>query len=229
MVWAATKQQAACILTRYGREDHIMLRTIFCMVIMAAAAAGGVRWTAGLENEQAAPPDRFVVTTNAGMRLIGAAAKVEIKYLDAAKAPAVEVVLSASDRLGRTWALLSTASSDFLETLTLSASVIARPLQSGNVSVQVNFLGADASFAPSGLLHLRLQAGRLVGETSGMSDDFAAKFEGPFVVTCAVPADFMGAGAPTPTSENVLPLLIVDEKFESALCRRYIALAGQPR
>lgn len=176
---------------------------------------------AGLENKLAAPPDRFMVTTNTGMRLTGAAARVEIKYLDVARAPKVEVFLSASDSVGRTWASQARVSSDFLETLTLFAQVVDRPLQPGNAGVQVSRPGADASFAPSGLLKLRLQAGRLVGETSGMKDQFSAKFEGPFVVTCSVPAASMGAEAPAPTSENALPTLVVDQKFESALCKRY--------
>jgi hypothetical protein len=196
---------------------------------MAAAAAGGSRSAAGSENEQAAPPDRFVVTTNAGMHLIGAAARIEIRHLAAAKAPEVEVVLSASDSLGRRWAVHSRAPSDFLETLTLSAQVVDRPLKPGTASVQVSRPGADASFAPSGLLKLRLQAGRLVGEASGMKSEFSAKFAGPFVVTCAVPAASMAAGAPAPTSENALPPLVVDEKFESAICKRYAALVGRSR
>jgi hypothetical protein len=206
-----------------------MLTAIFCTIIMAAAAAGGSRWAAGPENEQAAPPDRFMVTTNVGIRLTGAAARVEIRHLAAAKAPEVEVVLSASDSLGRRWAVQSRAPSDFLETLTLSAQVTDRPLKLGNASVQVSLPGTNASFAPSGLLKLHLQAGRLVGEASGMNDEFSAKFEGPFVVTCAVPAASMAAGAPAATSENALLPLIVDEKFESALCKRYAALADQSR
>lgn len=170
-----------------------------------------------------------MVTTNAGMRLTGAPARVEIKYLDVARAPKVEVFLSASDSVGRTWASQARVSSDFLETFTLSAQVVDRPLKPGNASIQVSRPGADASFAPSGLLNLHLQAGRLVGETSGMRDQFSAKFEGPFAVTCAVPAASMAVGAPAPTSENALPTLVVDEKFESALCKRYATLAGRSR
>jgi hypothetical protein len=196
---------------------------------MAAAALGGSQWTAGLKNEEPAPPERFVVTTNAGVRHTGAAARVEIKYPDAAKAPEVEVILWATNSLGQTWAVQLMAPSDFLNTLTLSAQVVDRPLQPGNASVQVSLPGADASFTPSGLLRLRLQAGRLVGEASGMTDEFSAEFEGPFVVTCAVPAASMAVGAPAPTSENALPTLVVDEMFESTLCKRYKALAGWSR
>lgn len=197
--------------------------------MIMAAAAGGFRCTPGQHNEQAAPPDRFVVTTKAGIRLTGAAARIEIKHLDAAKAPEVEVVLSTSDSSGRIWAVQSTPPLDFLEALTLSARVVDRPLKLGNASVQVSLPGADASFSPSGLIKLRVQAGRLMGEASGMNDKFSAKFEGPFVVTCSVPAASMAAVAPSPTSGTALPTLVVDEKFESALCKRYAALAGRSR
>jgi hypothetical protein len=196
---------------------------------MAAAALGGSQWTAGLKNEEPAPPERFVVTTHAGMRFTGAAARVEIQPLDTARAPEIEVVLSAADSLGRTWAVQLMAPSDFLNTLTLSARVVDGPLQPGTANVQTSLPGADASFAPSGLLRLRLQAGWLVGEARGMTDEFSAEFEGPFVVTCAVPAASMAVGAPAPTSENALPTLIVDERFESTLCKPYKALAGRSR
>ena len=178
----------------------------------------------GPEREQAAPPDRFLVTTATGQRHTGAAAKVEIKYLDATKAPQVEVTFSASSSSGDTWGAYSTVPPDFLETLTLSARVMDRPLEPGDASIQVSPQGGETSFAPSGRLNLHLLSGWLVGDASGMSDKFAAKFEGPVVVTCAVPSSLMGVEAPTAAEDGELPTLVVDEKLESELCKRYATL-----
>jgi hypothetical protein len=198
-------------------------------MIIVIAAREGPQWMAGPENEQPAPPDQLVVTMKAGMRLTGAAARIDIKHLDVAKAPGIEVASSASDSLGRTWTIQAMAPSDFLETFTLSAQVVDRPLEPGKASVQLSLPGADTSFASFGLLKLRLQAGRLVGEVSGVDDEFSAEFEGPFTVTCAVPAASIAAEVPVSASENGLPILVVDEKFESTLCKRYATLAGRPR
>ena len=165
-----------------------------------------------------------MVTTAAGLRHTGPAAKVEIKYLDATKAPQVEVTFSASSSSGETWGAYSTAPPDFLETLTLSARVMDRPLKPGDASIQMSPRGGETSLAPSGLLSLRLLSGWMTGDATGMSDELAAKFEGPFVVTCAVPSSFMGVEAPASAEDGELPALVVDEKLESALCKRYVTL-----
>jgi hypothetical protein len=121
------------------------------------------------------------------------------------------------------------ASPDFLETRSLTARVVNRLLEPGTASVQVRLTTADATAATSGLLSLRLYGGRLVGETSRMSDEFAAQFEGPFVLTCAVPASLTAVGAPASIAKDTPSTLIVDETFESALCQPYAAVGGWSR
>jgi hypothetical protein len=180
------------------------------------------------KDERPAPPDRFVVTTEAGLRLTGGAARIEIKYRDAVNEPEVEIFFSASSDSEDAWEAYAAAPAEFLETLELRAPVVDRPLQSGEASVSVNLKGASL-FGASGLLALRVQAGLLMGEASGMSAQLSATLEGPFALTCAVPAAAMTAGAAAPASENRPQILVVDEQFESALCARYRPLADQSR
>ena len=207
-----------------------MLRAVASPLLIATIAAGGCgRSVGGPDSERAAPPDQFVVTTNAGMRLTGPAARIDIRHVDPAKAPAVEVFFSASGSSGQTWSVQSVAFPDFLATLSLTARVVDGLLEPGKASVQARLATADATAATSGLLSLRLYAGRLVGETSRMSDEFAAKFDGPFVVTCAVPASSTAVGAPASIAYDTPPTLIVDETFESALCQPYAAMGGWSR
>jgi hypothetical protein len=169
------------------------------------------------------------VTTKAGMQLTGAAARIDIRFADAAKAPDVEVTFSASGGSGRTWAVLSAAPADFLESHSLTARVVDGRIGPGTASVQLRAGDAEATAAPEGLLSLRLYAGRVTGEASRMGAEFAATFEGPFIVTCAVPAALIAGNAPAPSAGNAPPILIVDEAFQSAPCRPYATLGRSSR
>ncbi len=201
--------------------------TVTLNVILLAVATGDANQEAtNLEHEQPAVEEQFVVTTSTGIRLVGMAARVEIKYPDVAQAPQVEIVFSAANASERFWAVQAFPSADFLKTHILSAQVVDRPLTLGKASVQVSQSGGDAVFSPGGLLTVQLRQGRLVGETRGMGDEFSARFDGPFVVTCAVPATALTVEAPIPTSGNAVPILAVDERFESALCQPLRTLAG---
>jgi hypothetical protein len=204
-----------------------MLKAISCTLLVASTLAGACR-EADLSPgaEQPAPPDTFVVTTRAGERLLGAAARIDIKHQRRGEAPEIEITVSASSELGSTWAVQAAALPDFLRSRVLSADVVDRPLDGGTASVQVAKARADAAFSPAGRLQLRIDGGRLIGEVSGAANDFAASFAGPVVVTCAVPSEAMASGAPAPTSANTATVLVVDTMFESALCRPYADLAG---
>jgi hypothetical protein len=68
-----------------------------------------------------------------------------------------------------------------------------------------------------------------MGEARRVDDERMATFEGPFVVTCAVPAALITQGAPAPSTEQVPPTLVVDEHFESASCAPYATLGGWSR
>ena len=209
-----------------------MRKAIASSLLFSAIAAGGCRPSVvDSDVERTAPPDQFVVTTKAGMRLTGPAARIDIRHAGPAGTPDVEVFFSASGGSGQTWSVQSVASPDFLETHSLTARVVDGLLGPGKASVQMRPATAESTAATAGLLSLRLSAGRLVGDTSRMSDELAAAFDGPFVVTCAVPASsaVAGAPAPAPNAQETRPTLIVDEKFESALCRPYAALGGWSR
>jgi len=207
-----------------------MRKACACTLIVVTLALGGCRQTAvGPDAELAAPPNQFVVTTKAGTQLTGPAARIDIRHVDAAKAPDVEVTFSASGSPDRNWSVLSAAPPEFLKTLSLTARVVDAGLAPGTASVQVRLDDAEGTAAPAGLLSLRLYAGRLMGEASRMDDVFAATFEGPFVVTCAVPAALMAGGAPASSADDTRPTLTVDEAFESALCRPYATLGGWSR
>lgn len=190
---------------------------------MTGAAAGAQQGAGG--GESPAPPDPFVVTTGSGLRLTAAPARIDIKYRDPAQPPEIELFISALDASNRTWTALAAAPADFLETSSLSATVVDRPLQPGEASVSMGVAGGDASFGQAGLVELRLQGGRLVGEARGMNEQISAIFEGPIVVTCAVPPTAMPASSADPPTGGEASVLVVDERFESELCRRHAALA----
>jgi len=210
------------------------MHTMFFYALIAAAgvasACGGTPVNPGNPGqERVAPPDTFIVTTAGGTRLAGAAARVDIRYSDAGREPEVEIAFSASADGGGSWATQSVAPSDFLKTLSLSAVVVSGPVARGQASVQLNRQEGSPSFASGGVLQLRIQGGRMAGETSGTSADFTARFEGPFVVTCAVPPASLATAAPASTSNDARLPLVVDEQFESALCQPYASLAGRSR
>ena len=200
-----------------------MFKIIMCAATVAGAMACDGQ-VAGPDIERPAPADRFIITTQAGSRFAGSSARVDIRYSDGER-PDVEISFSASDRVGREWAVTAAAPAAFLRTLSMSAPLVNRPLALGDASVQLRSASEEPSFAGGGRIELHLNAGQLTGETSGVAGDFAAKFQGPFVVTCAVPAGSLSTGAPSAASENALPALIVDEKFESPLCKPYATLA----
>jgi hypothetical protein len=204
-----------------------MHTTTASALLVATLAVGGCRDAAvGPDGELAAPPNQFVVTTGTGAQLTGPAARIDIRHVDAAQPPDVEIAFSASGNSGRTWSVLSAAPADFLPTLALTARVVDGRVGVGTASVQVSLEGNEAQAAPGGLLSLRLYAGRVTGETSRMDNEFAARFEGPFVVTCAVPAPLVGGEAPASNAAGTPPTLTVDEHFESGLCRPYATLGG---
>jgi hypothetical protein len=203
-----------------------MKRLIACTLLIA----GGTGCQSGPVapgGEDAAPPDQFMVTTAAG-DLSGPPARLDIRHVDPSKPPDVEVALSASGRAGQRWSVLLMAPPDFLQTQRITARVVDGPLHEGEASVQVNGAGADASGAASGLVSLSLYGGRLAGEARRVPDGFAANFEGPFVVSCAIPAS-SGDGAPAPAAGSPAAALVLDERFESPLCRRFAGLRGSLR
>ena len=206
-----------------------MRKSIACAQLVATLAAGGCRQAgAGPEHELPAPPNTFLVTTGAGRQLTGTPARIDIRYVDAAKAPDVEIMFSASGEGDQTWSVLAAAPAEFLAAQRLTARVVDGRIVPGTASVQRR-VDLDDTAAPGGLLSLRLYAGRLEGEASRMSDEFAARFEGPFVVTCAVPPTLMPGGTSAPSANASQSTLVVDEAFESAPCRPYATFGGWSR
>jgi hypothetical protein len=203
-----------------------MHTTAACALLVTLVVGGCREATVGPDGELAAPPNQFVVTTGAGTQLTGPAARIDIRHVDAAQPPDVEIAFSASGNSGRTWSVLSAAPADFLQTRALTARVVDGRVGVGTASVQVSLDGQENA-APAGLLSVRLYAGRLMGEASRMDADLAARFEGPFVVTCAVPASVAVGDAPASSAASTAPTLTVDERFESELCRPYATLGGR--
>ena len=216
-----------------------MANATLCTLLVAAFAAAGCDRSevepnqgptrAEPRSERPAPPDTFIVTTNAGAQLTGAAARIDIRHADAAQPPDVEISISATGGFGGTWSALTEAPPEFLKTLRLTARVVDGRVVPGTATVQAGRGNVEASAARAGLMSLRLYDGRLMGEASRMDDEHAARFDGPFIVTCAVPAALVAVDAPTPSADGRWPTLIVDEAFASALCRPYAALGGWSR
>jgi len=194
----------------------------------ALVAAGCNRDANGPRQERSAPPNAFMVTTNAGAQLTGTAARIDIRHAAADTPPDIEISVSASGGTGRTWSLLTAAPPDFLKTLKLTARVVDDRVVPGTATVQTGSDSTEPAAAAAGLISLRLFNGRLTGEASRMDDDHAARFDGPFVVTCAVPAAVPAGevAAPVPSGGEARPALTVDEAFESELCAPYASLGG---
>jgi hypothetical protein len=216
-----------------------MGNTTFCTLLVAAVAAAGCArsevepdqgpTTVAPRSERPAPPHMFIVMTNAGAQLTGAAARIDIRHANPPQPPDVEISISATSGSGATWSALTAAPPEFLETLSLTARVVDGRVVPGTATVQAGRANAEAGAAPAGLMSLRLYDGRLMGEASRMDDEHAARFDGPFIVTCAVPAAVGSIDAPAPSADGPPPTLIVDEAFESAPCRPYAALGGWSR
>ena len=176
-----------------------------------AGCLAGCRGGTGAAGERPAPPGQLTVTGAAGGRFTGPAARVDIRHAGAG-APAVELVMSATDGTGRTWALQAALPAEALESLVLHARLVQRPLQVGDATVQLAAPGAEPVAAAAGLLQARLRDGQIEGAVTGAAAELDARFRGPFVVTCAAPA--AGGGS----------TLVVDEKLESPACRRHAGL-----
>ena len=166
------------------------------------------------------------MTTSAGTQLTGTAARIDIRHVDANRPPDVEISFSADGGSGRTWSALTEAPPEFLKTLSFTARVADDRVVPGTATVQTGGDNTEVTAAPAGLLSLRLYDGRLTGEASRMDDEHAATFDGPFIVTCAVPGAAVAAevAPPTPSAGEAPPTLRVDEAFESDLCRPYATL-----
>lgn len=179
--------------------------------------------------ERPAPPDRFVVETAEGRRLSGAPARIDIRHLDALQAPQIEVTVSAGDDEGQVWGFRAWAPSSFPGMPGFTAHIVRGPLGPGQAGVEHGRAAADTRSATGGTLQLALREGRLTGRAH--ANGASARFEGPYAVSCAVPASApaAAASAATPTPEAPLPVLVVDERFESPLCKPYAQLAGVVR
>jgi hypothetical protein len=206
-----------------------MPKYIVCTLAITALSLAGCRGTnvGPQEDEGVAPPDPFTVTTKIGARLTGPAARIDIRRVSEAHPPDVEITFSASGGSGRNWAAQLLAPPAFLDTLTLEAPVREGPLSTGEAAVQTSAAGAEVTAARAGRLRLAIAGGRLSGEASGMSDELSASFQGSFVVTCAAPAASLEVSAPSSGARSTPPTLVVDEKFESPLCKPYATLAGR--
>src|SRR5262249_25305765 len=137
------KEQTTVIAVRsvVGRnEDH--MRTVASSLLVAAAlvalAAAGCQQPAGAPGiERPAPPGQFAAATSAGVRFAGPAARIDIRYVDPAGQPAVEVMFSAAGGAGETWSVQAAAPAAFLETQALTARVVDGPLAPGTATVQL--------------------------------------------------------------------------------------------
>jgi hypothetical protein len=192
------------------------MRGLVHIVVLAGATLTGCMGGASPPGDRTAPPGPLAVTSAAGVRFFGSAARVDIRHTGAG-APSVELLMSATDEGGRTWAVQAAPAAEFLDSLALRAQLVRRPLKVGEATVQLTAPRADASTAEAGLFEARLRGGMIDGAVSGAAPELAAVFAGPFVVTCAVPA---GDGS---------SMLVVDERFTSPACKPYADLGRHTR
>jgi hypothetical protein len=195
------------------------LRMIVIPGIFLTSCVGGASSPA----ERPAPSGPLALTTEAGTRFTGPAARIDLR-IDQAGQSTAELILSVADAAGRTWALQAALPMESLDSLDLRAQLVRRPLRAGDATVQLAAPGAEAVVAAAGRLQARLQRGMIEGDIKGASTELAASFTGPFVVTCAAPI----AGAPVPVAGGAVPLAI-DEMFESAGCKPYASLGQRAR
>jgi|GEM_PF-3137879 hypothetical protein len=173
----------------------------------------------GPDGEQPAGPDPLVVTLGDGEQLRGPEARLDVRFPDPEGPAQVELFLSGAAASGAGWSALLRAGPELLERRAVAAAVTQGPLQPGQASVERRAADGAAQQAASGQVQLRLEGRRLAGEVGGAPAGFAARVEGPFVVTCSVPLP----GAPAGQGA----VLTVDARFESAQCRPWGALAGR--
>lgn len=200
----------------WSHAMHSSLHSITALAALAAAVLAGCMG-GGSSGERPAPPGPLTVSTTAGARFTGPPARIDIRHATPG-APTVELVMSAADDRGRTWALQAALPAESLTSLTLRAQLVQRPLQPGDATVQLT--AAPASAAPpteavtasAGQLQARLQHGRIEGSVTGATPELSATFAGPFAVTCAVP------------SESGSTTLVVDERLASPTCKPYADL-----
>jgi len=189
------------------------------MLIVAGSLLYGCVGASGPAGERPAPAGQLTLTTEAGTRFSGPPARIDIRF-DHGGLARVELAMTVADAEGRTWALQAALPAAALDSLTLQAQLVQRPLQAGDANVQVSSHSGDVAAAEDGQLRARLQGGKIQGDVLGTTANLAASFAGAFAVTCALPI----AGAPAPT-EGGAPVLVVDEKFESSACKPYADLA----
>lgn len=187
-------------------------------IAVACVSLAGCMSTTGPAGERPAPAGELVLTSAAGARFTGPAARIDIRHPEDGK-PTVELVMSAVDGAGRTWALQAALPVEALDSLAIRAQLVQRSLQPGEATVQLSAPGASALAAGAGQLQARLNRGQLQGDVTGAGEEISATFAGPFAVTCAVPVAG-GGGA---------PMLVVDEKFESPACKPFADLTQRTR
>jgi hypothetical protein len=196
-----------------------MHKNIRNVVLAASCLAGCVGGTAP-GSERPAGSGQLAVTTEAGARFTGPAARIDIR-IDAAGTATAQLMMTGTDSGGRTWTLVSAVPMAKLELRHVHARVVVHPLQPGDATAQLATREGAVTLASAGQLDARLQDGKIVGELIGASPDIAASFAGAFAVTCATVA----ADGPVPA--NGERALIVDDKFASEDCRPYAGLNRQ--
>lgn len=199
-----------------------MTPVLLAAVMACAAAAPDTAVRAAVPTpELPAPPDRFVLQVEGGARLTGPPARIDIRHAVVGAAPAVEISFAAGDEQGTTWSVLVVAQSGFLRDSALQAQLSDRPLEPGRASLQRIQSAGGVQMADAGALQLSLRQGRLSGQATARGLG-RLKFEGPYAVSCTLPASAT-AVAP-PASADALMAQVVDEGFESVLCKPYAAL-----
>lgn len=202
------------------------------LAVMAAVSLSGCKdrhqgaeQVTPTSEEQAAPPDRFFLTTRDGQRFTGADARIDIRFSDRTAPPDVELSFTTSDAAGGTWAALARPSADFFQLRSLGAPITTGALGPGQAAVERSSAGGTSTLADSGELQLKLEGDKLMGEFSRTPAEFEARFAGPFVVTCSVPQSAGGPNSPAPEGGGS-PVLVADTNFETELCRPFAELAG---
>lgn len=195
------------------------MRTKHQLLIVAGSLLCGCVGASTSGGERPAPAGQVAVTTEAGTQFTGSPARIDIR-VDHNGSASIELAIAGADSDNRTWSLQAALPSAALDSLVIEAQLVKGPLKAGDATVQLSSSGGDPVLASGGQLRARLQGGKIQGDVLGTTSNLAASFAGALAVTCAAPA----AGAPTPPNGGA-PVLVVDEKFETAACKPYAELA----
>lgn len=191
----------------------------------------------GCHNEAVASPARnpessgeLSVVSESGARYAGSVVRINVRFTEPT-APEVEIDITSRNKNNQDWTLYARLASAFLATGKMALPLRAGAIEAGSGTVQLRHGAQSPVLAEQGTVELVATGKQIRGTVQGAGAELDAQFSGPLAIVCAVRREAMPSGGATPVADSPggtsAPVLVVDQRMESDLCRPLLAGIGR--